>query len=250
MKARRLVLRKMKKRILVSSFGFLLVITTLVTAVTIQRVAVTNASSARKGHHSPTPCPSPNQRICQGQVLVLSHGPGKTSPAPTPTVPVASAPVPPSNTGTGSGGGGTNTEKQLALQLFNQINSDRNTQGGLPAYTLNSTLSNGAYQHTVLMTTTNCASDLHQCPNEPPIGDRLTNEGINWMAACENVGNSSPRPDAWGALKTVIEGGMLAEQPPDDGHRQCLLSTSYHQIGIGVLIDSQGVVWVTEDFTN
>jgi uncharacterized protein YkwD len=43
---------------------------------------------------------------------------------------------------------------------------------------------------------------------------------------------------------------MLAEQPPDDGHRQNLLSTSFHQIGVAVLIDAQGLAWVTEDFAN
>jgi hypothetical protein len=42
---------------------------------------------------------------------------------------------------------------------------------------------------------------------------------------------------------------MRAEQPPNNGHRKNLLSTSLYQIGISVLIDSQGRAWVTEDMT-
>ncbi|GHO96342.1 hypothetical protein KSF_063900 [Reticulibacter mediterranei] len=70
------------------------------------------------------------------------------------------------------------------------------------------------------------------------------------MACGENAGFTSPTPDQWGAVKANIEQGMLGEQPPDDGHRRNLLSTSYHRIGIGVYIDVKGLIWVTEDFTN
>jgi uncharacterized protein YkwD len=70
------------------------------------------------------------------------------------------------------------------------------------------------------------------------------------MACGENAGYTSPTPDQWSAVKTNIEQGMLGEQPPNDGHRRNLLSTSYHRIGIGVYIDTKGLIWVTEDFTN
>jgi uncharacterized protein YkwD len=68
----------------------------------------------------------------------------------------------PDTSGTGNGGGNTDAENQLAQQLFNQINSDRATQG-LPAYTWSNTLAKGAYQHNVTMTTTGCGL-AHQCP--------------------------------------------------------------------------------------
>jgi len=154
----------------------------------------------------------------------------------------------PNTNGTTSGGGNTDTENQLAQQLFNLINSDRATQK-LPAYTWNNTLAKGAYQHNVTMTTTGCKLQ-HQCPNEPDPCQRVTNEGVSWQACGENIGYTSPYPDAWTAIKENIEGGMLAEKPPDDGHRQNLLSTSFHQVGVGILIDSEGIAWVTEDFTN
>jgi len=47
-----------------------------------------------------------------------------------------------------------------------------------------------------------------------------------------------------------IEQGMLKGQPPNDGHRKNLLSPAFHQVGIGIVIDAKGLVWVTEDFTN
>ena len=155
---------------------------------------------------------------------------------------------PPDTSGTGKGGGNTDTENQLAQRLFNQINSDRAAEG-LPAYTWNDTLAKGAYQHNVTMTTTGCGLE-HQCPNEPEPCQRVTNEGVTWTACGENIGYTSPYPDAWTAIKQNIEGGMLAEKPPDDGHRQNLLSTSFHQVGVAVLFDSKGIAWVTEDFTN
>ncbi len=70
------------------------------------------------------------------------------------------------------------------------------------------------------------------------------------MTCGENIGYTSPYPDAWTAIKQNIEGGMLAEKPPEDGHRQNLLNTSFHQIGVAVLIDAKGLAWVTEDFTD
>lgn len=43
---------------------------------------------------------------------------------------------------------------------------------------------------------------------------------------------------------------MLDEKPPNDGHRANILSTSYTHIGISVIRDSSGTVWLTQDFSN
>ena len=43
---------------------------------------------------------------------------------------------------------------------------------------------------------------------------------------------------------------MLAEKPPDDGHRLNILSSSYAHVGIAVYYDSHGTVWLTQDFSN
>jgi uncharacterized protein YkwD len=100
------------------------------------------------------------------------------------------------------------------------------------------------------MTTTGCGL-WHQCPNEPDPCQRFKNEGITLPACAENIDYSyiSTYGDAWTAIKTHTEQGMLAEQPPNDGHRRNLLSTSLIEIGISVIIDAQGRAWVTEDMT-
>lgn len=245
----------MKKHFLVSALGILLIIATIFTVVIIRGAFIPSSirtSLSVKGKHSPTPC----QGLCQGYLLVQSHGPGTVTPSPTPTptaTPVPPTPVPtptpPATTGIGNGGEGTSQEIQLAQLLFNQINSDRAAQG-LPPYTWNAILASGAYQHNIVMTTTGCGL-LHQCPNEPTPCERFKTEGITLPACAENIDYSyiSSYPDAWTAVKTHTEEGMLAEQPPNDGHRKNLLSTSLVEIGISILIDNQGRAWVTEDMT-
>jgi uncharacterized protein YkwD len=43
---------------------------------------------------------------------------------------------------------------------------------------------------------------------------------------------------------------MFNEKPPNDGHRQNLLSKTFTHIGIDVVRDSHGTVWLTQDFTD
>ncbi len=153
-----------------------------------------------------------------------------------------------SGSGTTHRGKSPSGSSPLEQRLFTQMNNDRAAQG-LPAYTLNAVLSTGARHHSVAMTQPRCGLS-HQCPGEPTLGQRITNEGIHWMTCGENAGYTSPYPDAWTAVQQNIEQGMLKEQPPNDGHRKNLLSPAFHQVGIGIVIDAKGLVWVTEDFTN
>jgi uncharacterized protein YkwD len=143
-------------------------------------------------------------------------------------------------------GGSAGSGSQLEQQLFHLINQDRAAQGLYP-YTLNSTLSNGARQHSQTMAD-GCGLQ-HQCPGEPDPCQRVTDEGVSWTSCGENIGYSSPDPTAWGGVQ-AIDQDMLDEQPPNDGHRQNLLSSSFHRVGIGIVIDSRGIVWVTEDFAS
>lgn len=177
-------------------------------------------------------------------------------PTPTPTTiprPVGTrSPAPPANNGGGSNGGGSvptpapSGASQLEQQLFALINSERAAQG-LSPYTLNATLSNGARRHSMVMSGS-CGMS-HQCPGEPAPCTRETNEGISWTSCGENVGYSSPNPTDWAGVQG-IEQDMLNEQPPNDGHRLNLLSSSFHRVGIGIVIGSNGYVWVTEDFAS
>lgn len=174
------------------------------------------------------------------------------TPTPQPTV-IPPHPVstrPPSGSGGSSGSGSPapapSGASQLEQQLFNLINQDRAAQGLYP-YVLNGTLSAGARQHSVVMSSS-CGMS-HQCPGEPDPCTRVTNEGISWTSCGENIGNSSPNPTNWAAVQG-IEQDMLNEQPPDDGHRRNLLSSSFHRVGVGIVIDAKGIVWITEDFAS
>jgi len=187
---------------------------------------------------------------CTDKVSIPSKGTGKAfTPKSTPTPSSKPRTPTPTPTPKASGPGGeTDTATQLAQNLFALINSDRAAHG-LPAYRWNATLAKGARQHSSKMAQPQCGLS-HQCPGEPDPCQRVTNEGINWMACGENAGYTSPNPTAWTAIKHNIEQGMLNEQPPDDGHRKNLLSSLFHQIGVGIYIDAEGIIWVTEDFTN
>lgn len=247
----------MKRHILGGGLAVLFIIATVVTLLVIWGIP-SHASPmlSTKDQPSPTPCPSADQGKCH----ILVHGPGTViptptpsptptpAPTPTPTQIIPLTPTPAPNSGTGNVGYGTSTEQQLEQQLFNQINIDRAALG-LPPYAWNQILASGAYQHNVLMTS-GCGL-WHQCTNEPTPCERFKSEGITLPACAENIDYSyiSTYGDAWTAIKTHTEQGELAEQPPNDGHRKNLLSTSLIEIGISVIIDAQGRAWVTEDMT-
>jgi uncharacterized protein YkwD len=192
-------------------------------------VTVTPATNS-----TPTPVPTAGATV---------HAtPPTVSPSPTrATVPPTSVPATPTSSGASSG------TLQLAQKLFQQINSDRAAEG-LSPYTWDDKIAAVSTTHSKTMGQ-GCGLS-HQCSGEPAPCDRLTNAGVSWMACGENAGYTSPTPDQWSAVKASIEQGMLGEQPPNDGHRRNLLSTSYHRVGIGVYIDAKGLIWVTEDFTN
>ena len=41
---------------------------------------------------------------------------------------------------------------------------------------------------------------------------------------------------------------MLAEVPPNDGHRENLLNTGFTRIGLSIVRDAKGITWMTQDF--
>ena len=160
------------------------------------------------------------------------------SPSPRPTAPAVSAS--PSATQ-----GGTAAAQVLAL-----INQARSA-AGLPALTITSGLEASSSAHNLRMAG-GCGLS-HQCQGEPPIGDRETAAGVDWTAAGENIGEGGPVPGTDAAIAQMAVGltqSMLNEQPPDDGHRLNILSSSFTHIGIAVYRDSSGTVWLTQDFSN
>ncbi len=173
------------------------------------------------------------------QISVPEHP--TTPPTQKPTTQSTKPPMsPPTRT---SGGGPTSQEQQLAQYVLGLINHDRVAKG-LPPYTWSAALARGAHLHNMRMVAFGQLS--HQCPGEPDLGARVTNDGLAWRAAGENIGWSNYPDPQQGVLSN--HQGMMAEQPPNDGHRRNILSTSFGLVGIDVLIDSQHGVWLTEDF--
>ena len=126
--------------------------------------------------------------------------------------------------------------------LFTLINNHRATQGLAP-YTWDNTLAKGARAHSMLMAQ-GCGLQ-HQCPGEPDIGQRVTAEGVQWMAVAENIGEAS-YPVASNGV-TAIDKGMF-DEGPGGGHYENMMSSTLRNVGIGIVIDDKGIVWATEDF--
>jgi uncharacterized protein YkwD len=160
------------------------------------------------------------------------------------------ASVAPSPAASPTGGTTANQDGAPAGQVLALINQARAT-AGLPALTVTSGLETTSSAHNLLMAD-GCGLS-HQCPGEPAIGARETAAGIDWTAAGENIGEGGPVSDTTAAIASMAVGltqSMLNEQPPNDGHRLNILSTSFTHIGIAVYRDSSGTVWLTQDFSN
>ena len=87
----------------------------------------------------------------------------------------------------------------------------------------------------------------------PPLGTRETDAGVHWTSAGENIGEGGPVASTDSAIAQMAVGltqDMLNEKSPDDGHRLNILSSTFQHIGIAVLRDSAGTVWMTQDFSN
>ena len=152
-------------------------------------------------------------------------------------------------TTTGSRPPGTAGEQQLAQRLFKQINQDR-AANNLPPLAWEPKLERSAHQHDLIMAD-GCGL-MHQCPNEQDLGTRISNQGVQWQTVGENIGEGGPvltNDQAWNIV-SMIHQGMMAEKPPDDGHRRNLLSGDFHRLGISIYIDTHNTLWLTEDFAN
>jgi len=180
----------------------------------------------------------------------LSSPPAKRlATRPTPTASASSSPATPSPTAsaTGSPGASPGTPAAQVLALINQARS----AAGLPPLTITAGLDSSASAHNLTMAG-GCGLS-HQCPGEPDLGARETAAGVAWSACGENIGEGGPVADTNAAIAQMAVGltqDMLNEKPPDDGHRQNILSSSFTHIGIAVHLDSSGTVWLTQDFSN
>jgi uncharacterized protein YkwD len=182
-----------------------------------------------------------------------SPSPSSRSPSPRPDTSVtATASARPSASATASASASPTASQDgtAAAQVLALINQARSA-ARLPALTVTSGLQASSSAHNLRMAG-GCGLS-HQCPGEPPIGDRETAAGVHWTAAGENIGEGGPVADTSAAIAQMAVGltqSMLNEHPPNDGHRKNILSKTFTHIGIAVYRDSSGTVWLTQDFSN
>lgn len=129
------------------------------------------------------------------------------------------------------------------------INAAR-AREGLGALTLDADLSKASALHNQLMIN-GCGLE-HQCPGEQGLGERFSAQGVRWSSAGENIGFGSSGASEAQIIKAAngLTDSMLAETPPNDGHRKNLLNTGFKRIGLSVVRDSKGITWLTQDFVN
>jgi RNA polymerase sigma factor (sigma-70 family) len=182
------------------------------------------------------PRPTPSARPSASHSTSPSSQP---SPTPTPSHSATQAPPPPQSPDAAA--------EQQVLAVINQARAAQ----GLSPLTLSSGLDNSSASHNHTMAS-GCGLS-HDCPGEPALGNRETAAGVQWTNAGENIGTGGPVSDDTSGIAGMAVGltrSMLAEQPPNDGHRKNILSPDFHHIGIAVMRDSSGNVWLTQDFSN
>ncbi|GIF13388.1 CAP domain-containing protein [Actinoplanes teichomyceticus] len=135
----------------------------------------------------------------------------------------------------------------VTLGVLAHINQAR-AANGVPAFTLSAELSTASY-HAVMAGGRGLS---HQCPGEAGLGERCTAAGVSWTAAGENIGRGNASGNAASILQAAngLTDLMLAEVPPNDGHRRNLLDPAFKRIGLAVTRGGDGRVWFTQDFVN
>ena len=113
----------------------------------------------------------------------------------------------------------------MEAQFIAKVNAARQANGQAP-YAVAYDLTSIARQHSANMA---AQQSLYHNPS-------LTTQVQNWRAVGENVGEGPTVDDIHTAFMNSPE------------HRDNILDHDFTQIGVGVSVDSNGIVWVTEDF--
>ena len=141
--------------------------------------------------------------------------------------------------------GASAEEVQIANAVFQAINQERAAHG-IAALQWYPALAQSVRQHDVAMDHAGTLS--HQLAGEAAPGDRETQQGVAWTWAGENIGET-PDLSLNGAME--LHQLMMAEKPPEDGHRRNILDGNFNVLGVAVLLDQpHGVLWLTEDFAH
>jgi uncharacterized protein YkwD len=144
---------------------------------------------------------------------------------------------------TASSSSSYDSRSDWANAVLAELNDERESHG-LTALKMNSKLVDAAHTHNLAMAKANTLS--HQLSGEAALGSRVSDAGYRWSSVGENVAYNSDRSQS-GVL--ALQKAMYNEKPPDDGHRENILNSSFVDVGIDVINDSaHGKVWLVTDF--
>jgi uncharacterized protein YkwD len=156
------------------------------------------------------------------------------TPSPTPTQSGSSSSCPPV---------AGQEDADLEAQLLNLVNQAR-ANAGVAALSVDPLIHGEALQHSRDMT---CYGMSHYVPPGTTPATRMAAAGVSFTWHGENIG--------WSGQGTALQkmlwlfNGMMAETPPNDGHRQNILSPHFTRTGIGIYIENASQrLWLTEDF--
>jgi uncharacterized protein YkwD len=189
--------------------------------------------------------PSSTPTIAPTSAAPSSATPRATTKAPTRPKPRRTTKAP---TGS-SGGSAPSTGSAIINAVLAHINAAR-SRAGLSGYTFSAALSKASALHNQKMI--NGCGLQHQCSGESGIGPRFSAQGVQWTSAGENIGFGSSGSSDSAIIQAAngLTDSMLAETPPNDGHRKNLLNSGFKRIGLSVVRDSSGKTWMTQDFVN
>ena len=195
------------------------------------------AEDAATATLTPSPSASPSAPAATSATPAPRRSSSKPAPRPSRTTKAAPEPKPPA----------PQTDGSVLDRVLAHINDARRDEG-LPALRLDGDLSKAAALHNQVMID-GCGLN-HQCPGESGLGERFSAQGVRWSSAGENIGfgSAGSSDSAVAGAANGLTDSMLAETPPNDGHRRNLLSKGFSRIGLSVVRDGGGRVWVTQDF--
>lgn len=180
------------------------------------------------------PPPKPVYQSRAGAIVLTPTPSATPSPKPTNTSSGSSSSCPPV-----AGQEDTTTE----AWLLNAVNQAR-ANAGLAALTIDPLIHGEALIHSGAMT---CYGMSHYVPPGTTPETRMKAAGVKYTWAGENIGWSG-RGTSMDKIMWLFN-TMMAEQPPNDGHRKNFLSPHFTRTGIGIYVEKvSGRLWLTEDF--
>jgi uncharacterized protein YkwD len=155
------------------------------------------------------------------------------------------APVP--RAGSTSEAPDAGTLRALRARLLTLLNAHR-TATGLPALATDTLAQTAAQSQATDMESAGVMRHTDSQGRSPY--QRFENAGGFASLYGENVAyfglDVNDLENEWQAVDN-LDAMMMAEQAPDDGHREAILSPAYRKVGIGVAIGSNGL-YLAEDF--